>query len=58
MKNMQGKIIIQTTLGDLIAALTEEAVSFVGDKKKANELVADALNDLLAKADAATSKWH
>ena len=43
---METKETIETTLGDLVLALTEEAVSFVGDEKEANKLVSYMLMDL------------
>lgn len=38
---------IETTLGDLIVALTEETNPFVCDEKEANRVVAYILADLL-----------
>lgn len=38
---------IETTLGDLIVALTEETAPFVRDEAKANKVVAYILADLL-----------
>lgn len=38
---------IETTLGDLIVALTEETTPFVRDEKEANELIVYILADLL-----------
>lgn len=46
MKNLQGKRIIQTGLGELIVALTEEAFASVGNEKEANRLVSYMLVDL------------
>ena len=46
MKNLQGKRIIQTSLGELIVALTEEAFASVGNEKEANRLVSYMLVDL------------
>lgn len=40
---------IHITLGDLIAALTEEIVLFVADESEANLLVAYVLSNLLSK---------
>jgi hypothetical protein len=58
MKSMQRKIVIQTTLGELIAALTEEAFWIAKDEKEANALVADMLSDLLARAAAVSKSCH
>lgn len=46
MKTKQERIITQTAVGELIAALTEEALSFVEDEKEANKLVYYMLIDL------------
>lgn len=46
MKTKQERIITQTAVGELIAALTEEALSFVADEKEANKLVSYMLIDL------------
>jgi hypothetical protein len=40
---------IHLTLGDLIAALTEEVALFVNDESEANLLVAHVLSNLLSK---------
>jgi hypothetical protein len=40
---------IHITLGDLIAALTEEVALFVHDESEANLLVAYVLSNLLSK---------
>ena len=58
MKNTEEKMIIQTTLGDLIAVLTQEVLLVARDKKKVNGLVAEMLSDLLATADASPNGWH
>jgi hypothetical protein len=54
MEHLQKRKIIKTTLGDLIAALTEEAVLVAEDKNEVNTLVADMLGDLLSRA----GTWH
>ena len=46
METKQEKIITQTVVGELIAALTEEVLSFVEDEKEANKLVSYMLIDL------------
>ncbi len=43
---------VETTLGDLIAALTEEAIPFVHNEKKAYNVVAFMLMQLLYNAGA------
>ncbi len=45
---------IQTPLGDLLAALTEEAFLVAEDANEVNALVADMLSDLLSH----TGTWH
>jgi hypothetical protein len=47
MDTMPRKRVIHTTLGDLIAALTEEAFVFAKNEDEVNVLVADMLSDLL-----------
>lgn len=47
MEHIQRRRIIKTTLGDLVAALTEEAFLVAEDENEANALVADMLSDLL-----------
>jgi ABC-type Fe2+-enterobactin transport system substrate-binding protein len=48
------KRVIHTTLGDLIAALTEEAFVVAEDENEVNALVADILSDLLSHS----GTWH
>lgn len=50
--------ILQTTLGDLILALTEEVAQVVEDKKQAAELVAFILTDLLYDSAPISKSWH
>jgi hypothetical protein len=54
MDSMPRKRVIHTTLGDLIAALTEEAFVVAEDENEVNALVADMLSDLLNHSGA----WH
>ncbi|MBI2360415.1 MAG: hypothetical protein HYV04_16190 [Deltaproteobacteria bacterium] len=58
MKNIERNLVIRTTLGELIAALTEEAFCVAQDEKEANELVAVMLSDLLSHADSGPERWH
>jgi len=58
MKTTQRKNLIQTTLGELVAALTEEAFLVAEDEAEANKLVANVLNDLFARAEAVPNTWH
>ncbi|MGH7771534.1 MAG: hypothetical protein ACREQA_04800 [Candidatus Binatia bacterium] len=55
---MDGIEMIETTLGDLIAALTEEARPFVCDEKEAYKVVAFALTHLLYDSGANPKKWQ
>ncbi len=54
MDYMPRKRVIHTTLGDLIAALTEEAFVVAEDENEVNALVADMLSDLLNHSGV----WH
>jgi len=47
MGNVSKRRVIHTNLGDLIAALTEEAFLVAEDQNEVNALVADMLSDLL-----------
>jgi len=49
---------IETTLGDLVAALTEETVELVPDEKLAHTLVAYMLADVLNNWRAILNNWH
>jgi hypothetical protein len=49
---------VETTLGDLIVALTEEAARHVPDSKAANILVAYMLSDLFRNTEQTTRLWH
>ena len=42
--------VLETTLGDFIVALTEEAAPFVRNEREANQVVAYILADLLHNA--------
>ena len=49
---------IETTLGELIEALTEEAGQMVRDEREANMLVAYILSDLFRKSEPISKTWH
>ena len=49
---------VETTLGDLIVALTEETTRLVGDEKEAYKLVAIMLVDLLNNSEPVSKSWH
>lgn len=42
---------VQTTLGELVVALTEETARFVPNEREANILVAYMLTDLFSKSN-------
>lgn len=50
--------IVESTLGDLIVALSEETARHVPDEKAANILVAYMLSDLFGNAGAYPTYWH
>ena len=49
---------LETTLGDLIAALTEETTPFVRDEKEAYKIVAFMLMHLLCNSEANSKVWE
>lgn len=49
---------METTLGDLIVALTEETNRVVKNSSDANLLVAYMLWDLLNQSTPAAKRWH
>jgi hypothetical protein len=52
---------LETTLGDLIVALTEEAIPLVRDEKEAYNIVSFMLTHLLNSSGAISTKrryWH
>jgi len=48
----------ETTLGELIVALTEETSRHVPDEKVANILVAYILSDLFRNTEPVSKRWH
>jgi hypothetical protein len=48
----------ETTLGELIVALTEETSRHVPDEKAANILVAYILSDLFRNTEPVSKRWH
>ena len=50
--------LLETTLGDLIVALTDEATPFVRDEKEAYKVVAFALSHLLYDSGATSKTLH
>ena len=53
---MKRKAAIQTTLGDLVAALSDEVAPFVKNEREKNVVVAHILSDLLNNKVLATDK--
>ena len=49
---------VETTLGELIVALTEETSRHVHDEKAANILVAYILSDLFHSSEPVSISWH
>ena len=50
--------IIDTTLGDLIVALTDETDRLGGNKADTNLIVAYILSDLLNQSEPLSRYWH
>jgi hypothetical protein len=50
--------IIDTTLGDLIVALTDETDRLLGNKADTNIIVAYILSDLLNQSEPLSRYWH
>ncbi len=55
---MEREEIIQTTLGDLIVALTEETARFFPDEEDSYKIVAYILSDLLNNSGPVSAGWH
>jgi hypothetical protein len=55
-ENMGRRKIIRTTLGDLIAAMTDEVTAFIGDSPAAYILVSYVMADLLIRHPARPPK--
>jgi len=53
---MKRKAAIQTTLGDLVAALSDEVAPFIKNEREKNVVVAHILSDLLNNKALATDK--
>jgi hypothetical protein len=50
--------IVESTIGDLIVALSEETARHVPDPNEANILVAYMLSDLLRNTESHSRRWH
>ena len=55
---METEEIIETALGDLIVALTEEASPFVRNEQEAYHVAAFALTHLLYNSSATSRTWQ
>ena len=55
---MEREEITETTLGDLIVALTEETSQYVHDEKEVNKVVAFRLTHLLNPSGRISRVWH
>ena len=49
---------VETTLGDLIVALSEETARHVSDQNAANILVAYILSDLFRNTEMSSKSWQ
>jgi hypothetical protein len=56
--HMERQAISQTTLGDLIVALTEETSQFIRDEKEVHKVVAFMVTHLLNGSGAASRRWQ
>jgi len=55
---MDSEETLETTLDDLIMALTEEAMKLASDEQKACNVVAFALTHLVYNPGASSQMWH
>ena len=55
---MEREKITETTIGDLIVALTEETSQFVHDEKEVYKVVAFRLTHLLNRSARISGVWH
>ena len=58
MENRQKRKVINTTLGELIAALAEEAFLLANDETETTVLVAAILDDLFDQPDTKVGRWQ
>jgi len=57
-KKMARRENLDTTLGDLIVALTEETSRFVHDEREIYKVVAYILSDLVYESGSISTSWH
>ena len=55
---MESHDTVKTTLGELIAALTEETAGIIRDERKANKIVAFIVTHMLNRSAPASRKWQ
>ena len=55
---MEREETFETTIGDLVVALTEETSKYVHDEKEVNKVVAFRLTHLLNKSSAVSRAWQ
>lgn len=55
---MSGEEKLETTLGDLVVALTDETVRFVHDEQEVYKIVSYLLVDLLCRSGPVSKSWH
>ena len=55
---MEREETFETSIGDLVVALTEETSQYVHDEKEVNKVVAFMLTHLLNKSSAASRQWQ
>lgn len=49
---------LETTVGDLVVALTEETSQYIRDEKEISKVVTFMLTHLLNKSSAASRRWQ
>ena len=49
---------IEPSLGDLIAAITKEALRYARNEEEANIVVANIVTDLLRSSEPISKYWH
>ncbi|MBI4522697.1 MAG: hypothetical protein HY695_02665 [Deltaproteobacteria bacterium] len=55
---MDSEETLEITVGDLIVALTEEAMKLASDKQEASKVIAFALTHLVYNPGANSQMWH
>ena len=55
---MESHDTVKTTLGDLIATLTEETAEVIRDEREANKIVAFIVTHMLNRSAPASRRWQ